>query len=458
MIYQIIHIMSALVPFKKNHVIEKSTLEKKTVLLITSSGGTGHLQAAKAQIAKTQRENPHAYIIQKDILIDWLGNFLGRSFVLMWNRCQKKGHHKALRFFSSQTPIADLIFWPYVFCNTLSTILSQDVDHIIDTQFIGTSPIIKAIKIARKLTNKPLILEKVLTELPTDHIAHLLKPIKSLSSPDRTLIKLISTSPPLLQQGQTAEAFWQRYCGLSETEVCYQDLPLRPHFAKLYDRSQHPKQKLHIQIKVKNAIEKFIVTDTIKKGNLQSDTNQDYIAITIEPEDRVATILLGSQPTEKATIQYVKKFIDIIHRTAHAQKRHLLFVFCNNYAEPRNSLLRRVHAVIQQASFYPSCLNIIPMCFQDDEVIATLYQRSNATFTRSGGLTSMELLAVAQGQIWIHSEVKQKQATNEELAKGMPVWEKGNALYLQQTRGAKFITPATFFDTCIDYFLPESTA
>ena len=74
--------------------------------------------------------------------------------------------------------------------------------------------------------------------------------------------------------------------------------------------------------------------------------------------------------------------------------------------EHKNSLLKRMHDFVQKVDNFPMHLNIIPMCFQGDEVIAPLYYRSDATFTRSGGLTSMELLSVATGQIWIHSEIR----------------------------------------------------
>ncbi len=96
------------------------------------------------------------------------------------------------------------------------------------------------------------------------------------------------------------------------------------------------------------------------------------------------------------------------------------------------------------------------MCFQSDDVIATLYYRSDATFTRAGGLTAMELMSVAQGHIWIHSEIRHGNNDDEKLGRGMPIWEKGNANYLQQKKGAQFITPETFIDRCHPYFLAEN--
>ena len=114
-------------------------------------------------------------------------------------------------------------------------------------------------------------------------------------------------------------------------------------------------------------------------------------------------MILGSHPTEEATIQYVKHFIDLSRKAGDRGYCYLLFVFCHYDASRCSSLLHRVHRVAQAAKNYPKHLNIIPMCFQEDRVIAILYSRSDATITRSGGLTSMELMSVARGKIWIHS-------------------------------------------------------
>jgi hypothetical protein len=67
----------------------------------------------------------------------------------------------------------------------------------------------------------------------------------------------------------------------------------------------------------------------------------------------------------------------------------------------------------------------------------------------------MELMSVAQGQIWIHSETRHGTIDEKTLEKGMPLWEQGNASYLKKKKGARFITPETFFDGCVPYFLPH---
>jgi len=434
----------------------KTDKKRKKLLLVTSSGGGGHIQAAKAKAVKALSDDPETEILQKDILIDWVGRRFGKCFVYMWNVSQKKGNLRMLSFLSKNIPIADVLFWIRIFSKTLTTIIREDVDQIIDTQPVGTSAIIKAIKVARRFTGKSLTLEKVITELPTEKVLHFFKPIKGLSQADRSFLRLVSTTP-LLRPDQTPDAFWLKNCGLNEAEVRYEDFPLRAAFETFRKKLDAPTERMKIEIKVKNYIEKFLIADTIKKGNLYAEIYRDKIAIVIEPDDKVSTILLGSQPTEEATIKYVKSFIEMARKAGNRGFRHLLFVFCNHEAEHRNSLLRRVHDAIQKFTDYPEYLNIIPMCFQGDEVIAPLYYRSDATFTRSGGLTSMELMSVAQGQIWIHSEIKGAME-REKLCNGMPVWERGNAYYLREKKGAQFITPETFSDFCSPFFMPESAS
>lgn len=427
-------------------------MKRKKLLIITSSGGGGHIQAAKAHAVKALSENPNTDIIQKDILIDMASKRLGKWFVYLWNSSQKRGNIKFLMFLQKNVPTADIVLGIFIFLRTLCILLKEGIDQIVDTQPVGTFAIVKAIKLAKKITGKPLKLEKIVTELPTDNVIHFFRPIKLLSSTDRSLIKLISTIP-LLRENQTAEGFWRKNCGLSETEVCYEGFPLRPSFKQYLNKVRNRNERMKILIHVNSNKEKFLVSDSIKRGFIASEIYRDKIAINIETNDKVSTILLGSQPTEEATLKYLRNYIELMKRTA-ADERHLLFVFCNSHTQHKNNLLKKVYHLIQKIDDFPHNLTVIPMCFQNDNVIASLYYRSDATFTRSGGLTAMELMSVAQGQIWIHSEVRHSTVNSEQLEKGMPIWERGNAFYLQRKKGARFITPETFIDNCHSYFLP----
>ena len=230
----------------------------KKLLLITSSGGGGHLQAANAKALKALSEDPNTVILKKDLLIDWVGKRFGKSFIYLWNVSQKKGNLRMLTFLSKNIPLADILFWVHIFTRTLTTIIREDVDQVIDTQPIGTSAILKAIQVARRFTSKPLTLEKIVTELPTEKVLHFFKPIKGLSRKDRGFLRLVTTTP-LLKDQQTADAFWLKNCGLKEAEVTYAKFPLRSSFEKYCNRSDSPPKRMKIEIKVKNYIEKFFL-------------------------------------------------------------------------------------------------------------------------------------------------------------------------------------------------------
>lgn len=447
--------MAKLQQGNSQHSSDSVNKKRKKLLLITTASGGGHMQAAKALAVKVLTEHPDTEVIQRDILVDLASKRLGKGFVCLWNSAQKRGNVKLLIFLQKNVPTADIVFGTFIFLRTLYILLKEGIDQIVDTQPVGTGPIIKAIKIARKITGKPLKLEKIVTELPTDSVVHFFKPIKLLSENDRSLIRLITTVP-LLKEDQTREGFWKKNCGLSEKEVCYESFPLRPSFKRYLNQVRERNERMRILIHVDSSEEKFLIADSIKRGFMPSEIYRDKIAINIEPDYKVSTILLGSQPTEEATLKYLRKYTELMKRVA-TEEHHLLFVFCNRHTEHRNSLLKRVHALIQKVENFPDNLTVIPMCFQSDDVIASLYYRSDATFTRSGGLTAMELMSVAQGQIWIHSEVRQKSVNGEMLGKGMPIWERGNATYLQEKKGARFITPETFIDNCHPYFLPENS-
>jgi hypothetical protein len=61
----------------------------------------------------------------------------------------------------------------------------------------------------------------------------------------------------------------------------------------------------------------------------------------------------------------------------------------------------------------------------------------------------MELMAIMSGKSFIHSEAKKgknKTLSREDLLKGIPGWEAGNARYLIKKVNAKLVTPETLLE------------
>ena len=378
----------------------------KRILLITSIAGGGHLQAAQIKAAEHDRDE----IIRIDIFEDTMGP-VGNFCSWMWNNAQRKGNFRRQKWLTRQQPLADFFFWIPIFLRVFRILVRNDIDKIVDTQPVGTSAIIKAIKWARHITKKNLILEKILTELPSSHIPHYFVPITTMSKSDRRLISF-ETVPPMKDD----ELFWKNRYGLSSYQIITRPPLLRKAFLDVLK-------------------EKPMITSV----TIATPTGE--ATIPIPPQARVSTIMLGSNPPEKATVSYIQTFIET--KKVCPDGDDMLFVFAN-----RLSLFERIDAFEKVPG-----LQVIPLVFQKDTVIAPLFYRSNATLTKSGGLTSMELLALAQGKIWIHSESKKNRAPLD----GMPIWEAGNASYLAKAKNAQCVTPDTF-DTIATTLFKKSSA
>jgi len=412
-------------------------------LILTSSGGSGHLQAAKAKEYELKEKFPKADVITRDVLIDWLGKRMGRFFVSLWNNAQASGNIARLKWLISCNSAMDRTFYLPIFFKTLFTLLRHNVDHIIDTQPNFTSPFIRAAKLAGKLRSRPITIEKVITELPTSYCFHFFSPIKKLSKKDKKELSLISDSP-LLMAKQTTQSFWKEQCDLSNEKVSYEKIPLRPAFNRFRGMTRQGRS-FPLKLNTHGQEEKRLIEETINCGNKPYLFEKGHFHITLEPDEKIYTLMLGSIPAKRTTLKYVEQIIQTINELEDFETPYRLFVFCNDHKEGKKSLLSSLHTLILSTKDYPKNLTVIPLSFQDDKVIAPLFFRSDATFTRSGGLTSMELMAVARGQICIHSEAPDAAS----IEQGMPHWEFGNAWYLKEKRGAKILTTTCFAKDCM---------
>lgn len=411
----------------------KANLRK--LLLITSSGGGGLLQTANAKEQEALKENPDIQIVRRDLLKDWVWKPIGEYFINFWNKAQKKGNVSAQMFCVYSQFLADIFLHPIIFSYTLYTLYREDIDYVMDTQPLGTSAILKAIRIYNKTRGKNLKLEKIIVDLPTKGATHFFRPIRKLSSRSRRLVQLTSI-PPLLEEGETAEDFWQSTCKLSAKEIRLEEAYIRQGFRE-YKGKTRSLQPTSVRIHCKNQEELSFMQKAYQRGSVEAHVKGNDVEFMIEPTDRVMTVLLGSQPAGEATTNYVKAVIENVKKSP--KERFLLFVFCADHTEGKLSLFRKVAEAVSEAKDYPKGLSIIPFSFQSENVVASLFHRSDLTCTRSGGQTAMELMSVSTGEICIHSEAK----NGQDLLKGIPGWESASAVYLQRIKGAKIVTPET---------------
>ncbi len=413
------------------------TLSKpKKLLIITSSGGGGLIQTANAKEQEALAKDPDLIVIRRDLLKDWVWKPIGEFCIHFWNRAQMKGNILAQMICVYGQFLVDFFLHPTIFVYALHTTLKEDVDLVIDTQPMGTSAIIKALRIFNRKRGKNVRLEKVLVDLPTKKATHFFRPIKKLSPKNRKLLQL-TTILPLLEDKETVEQFWQKTCGLSAKEVNCEDVYVRQAFRK-YKGKGRTLGPVQVKLRYKNEEELCLMARTFKRGAISAVFKEREIEFHIDPEDQMITILLGSQPANEATFNYVKRMISIAREYSKG-KTHL-FVFCSDHREGEQTLFRKVADWVGQVKEYPENVSIIPFSFQNEHAIASLFHRSDITCTRSGGQTAMELMCVSTGEIWIHSEAKK----GKNLLKGIPGWEAASAVYLQKLRGAKIVTPDTF--------------
>jgi hypothetical protein len=414
--------------------IEYSTEKKmKKLLIVTSSGGGGLIQTANAKAQEALARDPGLQIVRRDLLVDWIWKPMGRFFINSWNKAQRRGNVSAQSFFVWGQFLVDIFLHPTIFVYALYTLFTEDVDHVIDTQVFGTSAILKALRIYNWRRGKSVHLEKILVDLPTKKATHFFRPIKNLSKRNRKLIQLTSIAP-LLDDGETNDDFWQSTCGFSAREVNIEEVYVRQAFRQ-YKGKSRPVDSMRISVATKNEEEVYLMKKTFQRGSIQSKVKANRIEFLIEPTDRMITVLLGSQPSGEATINYVKKFASFAKQFPETTTH--LFVFCADHQEGKETLFRKVVDAASSIKDYPKKLSIIPFSFQTEEVIAPLFYRSDITCTRSGGQTAMELMCVSTGEIWVHSEARKGEA----VLNGIPGWEAASAVYLQKMRGAKILTP-----------------
>ncbi|OGN61257.1 MAG: hypothetical protein A3F40_02875 [Chlamydiae bacterium RIFCSPHIGHO2_12_FULL_27_8] len=239
--------------------------------------------------------------------------------------------------------------------------------------------------------------------------------------------------------------FWQKFCSLPLEKVLY-DYPVRQSFVRKTNISKNK-----IKISTKSLEERENILNLAKKSNSFFNVLDNNIEFFINEKSFVISVILGSQPAYNAAISYVTNTIEFIKKNK-IKKPVVLFVYCmfDNF-----QIRKKFSRIINFALSDINNLHIIPMSFQNEETMASLYLRSNLTVTRSGGQTAMELKTISKGINLIHSEFRTKNLKKIEdkyLLNGIPVWEAGNALYMQKMMKAK-LTNIDIFNSHLKNYL-----
>lgn len=411
------------------------------VLIVTASAGGGHIQAAHAKAMQLQRVYGEPMIITRDLVIDWIGKRVGKGFCNLWNFAQRTGNVFLQRCIYTLAPLCDIFLGPKFFFKTLFLILKYDLDYVVDTQPSGLRAMIGATYWASLIKGRHIYLEKMIIELPTSKISLYYYPLRRL--PKKYLNHLhIQTAYPLLENHSTPAEFWNHYTRLPETMFDTSAAPIRPAF--LADYRHIFAEDLNLTLDLHDDEEFDLITRGLTHCCANFRAQKKALSITLPPSAHITTLMLGTYPSTNGVKKYVAQFIEHLSKKK-TETTHYLFVFCS-HKDKKNSLLHELHELIDMLMPFPDTICVLPIYFQDERVIAPLLARSQITITRSGAITTHELLNVAKGHIFIHSECKKGPYTQERMKQWMPLWEEGNAEYLAAKKGARLITPQTFLN------------
>jgi len=413
------------------------------ILLITSSGGSGHLIAAKAiRESLEQGENPKV-VMEQDVSKDWLGSLFGKIFISIWNTSQINGWIFMQEFQSFIHPLFSIFLTPSIFFHCFKLLMHYDYERVIDNQVLGTKAITNAVRLYNWIQKKKLIVEKVLTDLPTDYTAHFFTEIKSLNRFERTSIEIYAQEP--LLYGEMAEIFWKRKTGLEMGQIHIVAPPLRRAFFALPAARNVP---LTIPLTIENEAAKLRLIKA-SQIHMHPPVFQDGRGdVLVHPQDLVFTIMLGSHPSNFALYDYIESFFNLV-RSKEGPIVHV-FILSQTGKWIEKRLVDDLVSQIISHPLAPKRLRFYPISRQDDQVVSKLFNRSNATITRSSGITTMELIQSGLGDIWIHQETPRSILGLRHH--GMVLWEYGNALYLNQKKGARFVSPQFFEQAFRQYF------
>ncbi|WP_068470709.1 hypothetical protein [Candidatus Protochlamydia phocaeensis] len=440
--------------------------DNQKCLMISNSCGGGHVQAAdklNKLIAKRNQLNgtdQRITTVTKDILKDVLGDWLGGYLVDIWNQNQKKEDIDGLNRPLTYHYFGDLAMALPTFVKTLYWLRKHDVETVLNLQPVANPAIVAAVRVTNfvnrvfRLGKPPIKVSVVMTELPGPRTENFYNAVKRMSANDRKVCTLITTNSPLLDyKGQTEEEFWKRHTGMSlaRGEIKYDEAPIRSTFIEQQAKNERGEKINQLQVKASEEELTLIKKSTGEDKLTTKETEQgSVIEFDLKENEKVFALMLGSQTSIQSTLDYVKNTIEWAKKSD-SKEPIRFFAFCGKHVPGSNSLMKQVADLVEaerQKADYPQNLAVVPLAFQSDQQIAPMMARANATITRSGGITAMELNAVAQGNVFIHliedAKDKRKGLSLEQIVeqgRGMPYWEGGNYHYLKDRKGAKLITP-----------------
>lgn len=450
------------------------------VLGITLGAGGGHLTTMGAVGSEFRQQRPHSYYKAIDVIRGSFPSPLSQCMGYLssngWNQAKKEGDIqkqenllKGKIFWVTKQRLADVIFFIPVFLATFFRLLcNRRITHITDTQPIATGAILAAARLINFLLRRKIRVTKIMTDLPTLEAIHYSACSRRMSAADKKIYQLVTTEPFKPHTRETPEEYlarqeswWNEHYGLSLENggVRYADFPVRPSFKAWAGKSKEERtHKLGIKV---NHRDEFEMIRSLLRGKCEWNPQprdgepakkKSVMVLDVGEKAVMGMITLGSQAAKK-TINYVDNFVEVVKRRGDSKKNYYLFVACGAYVPGNPSLFKDVYEMCRNIQL-PKHVVVIPLGFQDDDEFAPMMHRADFGIYGSGGVTCMEVNTVATGRILVHSEKnitqemlkkESPQQVKKRLLEGFALWEKGNALFQEETRGARIVAPGQLF-------------
>ncbi|CRX39094.1 hypothetical protein [Estrella lausannensis] len=446
--------------------------ENKDTLYLWSSGGGGHKSAKEAQTEKemvklrnqiighaseevkadfssrftnigvfTDWCKQMGYLHEADVLTDYVGS-VGVASAESWDRAQQEGNVKKQESLASLQWLSDRVFGPVIFIQTLRDLINHHPRKVVSTQAMATPSILFALCIYNAFF-KPAMdpevkLHLYMTDMPTGLSGHFFKSLKRIWEIAGKKHLILHAPKP------TDKDTWIIRCNLPDDQVVElktRDFPVRASFLKAVE-SYTPEAP--VGFKVTGEEESKLLKEVLKHQKATGELvgadgfNFEY---QVDDKDNAYFLMLGSQPTKQAIVDYVDKFL--LEAKQNPKESYKLFAFAGKFIPGKECFYKELCDYIKTQKNWPSNLRVIPLSFQNPEHLVNLELKCN-TITRSGGGTVMELLVLHELVEGKKSKLKPKmrfihaqKVKGRDLESSIPLWERGNYLHLRGAVGSK---------------------
>jgi hypothetical protein len=399
--------------------------------VLTSKGGLGHESAAAAIVAQIKKASDN-YLLINTVLQGWFaggGPNLGYKFdkyfyklpinlgpvaTGCWDWAQRTSSIEIVRFIALMHKLTFLNIpsFRYRAYDLLKKIRKhEDYKHGDEIIFHNTQPICLAAlvsSVARynreiKAKNKQEGVSKYktvklinyFTDLPTSDAKMLISEVSKIDVADLDDAEFeLHTRPPIID---TSTESAQSIQSADSLELAYH-AKAKKLYPKLYENLEAGRSR----VKFTNGpireefldIQKHPVT---RSEGIAINFEKETININISETEEVTSIMLGSQASIDGTISLVQAEIAVA-RSSTSTRPKKVFVFCGKDDPAAGFILyQKIKALSEQASRdLQNNITIIPLTNQSASMIARLYSIADKIITRPGGLSIMEIEAVAR--------------------------------------------------------------